>query len=357
MSRHAIVTLILALTLCPAGFAPTDALANPVEWTSGPGRQIALGNSQLTLGGYASAKYWDTEKNPWQAKLSDLSLFLHWDNFHNWQIFSEIEIEGPLRLDKSGLSAEDGEFGLERLYVDYWRSDQANLRFGKFLTPIGYWNQVHANPLTWTVTRPLTTEAGFAHHATGLMVFGNIPASRGSWSYQLYLDDSKSLDPKSSHLSPTDMEISGLEAVAFEQGAGARLIYLTENTSLQLGASLAAFKLDNFEDEKLLGGLDFLWRPSRSELSGEFVYRSDDGNENEFGGFLQAVLHMKTQWYAVSRLEYFNGLNIKSTARIGSLAVVWRNDHGQAVKLERRFGKDSEQLAPDGLFASVGILF
>ncbi len=63
---------------------------------------------------------------------------------------------------------------LERLYADVYLAPAATLRLGKFLTPIGRWNLIHADPLMWTTSRPLVTFQPFATDTTGGMLYGSV---------------------------------------------------------------------------------------------------------------------------------------------------------------------------------------
>ncbi|MFX6815264.1 hypothetical protein ABTH42_18965, partial [Acinetobacter baumannii] len=84
-------------------------------------------------------------------------------------------------------TAPDGaHLDLERIYVDWAQADELKFRFGKFLTPVGRWNLIHAQPLVWTTSRPLTTEAAFPTNATGGMVFGTLSSIGQGLDYSVY---------------------------------------------------------------------------------------------------------------------------------------------------------------------------
>ena len=85
-------------------------------------------------------------------------------------------------------------FVAERLYGDVNASDQVNLRLGKFLTPVGRWNVIHAQPLVWTTSRPLTTLLPFDAHTTGAMLFGSLLPDDTGVTYSVYGQFVNSLD-------------------------------------------------------------------------------------------------------------------------------------------------------------------
>ncbi|HFD87004.1 MAG TPA: hypothetical protein ENJ35_04945 [Gammaproteobacteria bacterium] len=323
------------------------------------GRGLHLHDSQIILGGYASLKHIQLDDTPAKTEISDLSLFVQWDNGDRWRAFTEMEIGEPLVYEQGSLTTKEGEFELERAYLDYLYSSSLSFRFGKSLTPIGHWNSIHADPLIWTVSRPLTTDAGFSHYITGLIMRGNIPVSEGIWKYQLYLDDTGNLDPKSDNPSPTGKLIPGVETGAFKHARGGQFRYQPDSELWQLGISLSRFGIEGFGGHKTLIGLDFLWHPDFVELSGEAIYRwdSDDEQRDEWGAFLQAIVPIVPRWYGVSRYERFDDLAVSGEAHTLSLGVAWRPIPPVTIKLEVRRGSDNELLAPDAFFASAAVLF
>ncbi len=357
--RRKKLLLSLALLLY-AGFAPALSLAAEAMRSGYElGRGLPVGESGLVLGGYASLKYVHLDETPAKTEISDLSLFLHWEGGGRWQAFTELEIGEPLVYKNGNLTTDKAEFELERAYVDYLYSDRLSFRLGKSLTPIGYWNSIHADPLIWTVSRPLTTDAGFSHYITGLILQGNIPRERGVWNYRFYLDNSVALDPRPDNPSPTGKRIPGLEIGAFDHARGMHLQYMPDSEQWQFGLSLSHFGIEGYKGHKTLIGFDFLWKSSALELSGEAIYRRDSLNQerDERGGFLQAVRPLVPRWYAVGRYERFKDKAIAGEVETLSLGVAWKPHPATILKLEKRLGKDNDQLAPDGIFASMAVLF
>ena len=140
----------------------------------------------LTAGGYATLRAGNLEGEPAKAVVKDLSLFLHTDLGPRWHFFTELELGDPMAWSRDGLTTSYAEFDVERLYVDHNLTPGATLRLGKFLTPVGRWNLIHADPLVWSVFRPLTTSAAFARHASGISLLGTLPLADSSLDYQVY---------------------------------------------------------------------------------------------------------------------------------------------------------------------------
>ena len=325
------------------------------------GRGYRLPALGVSLGGYASVKYIDLEARQPFTEISDLSLFLGWDNGARWRAFSELEIGEALVYHDGEPTSDESEFELERAYVDYLHADWLTVRLGKALAPIGHWNSIHADPLIWTVSRPLTTDTGFYHYISGLSLLGSIPGERGVWEYQAYVDNSARLDPRPDNRYPPGEVIPGLEIGPFDHAVGARLVYRPDSESWQFGLSLARFGIEHYAGVKHLLGLDFQWRLAGVSLSGEALYRSDSNEDaGEVGGvFLQAVVPMSfaPRWYFVSRAERFRDETVSARADTLSLGLAWRPLPPVVFKLEGRQGRGNDTLAPDGIFSSLAILF
>jgi hypothetical protein len=102
-------------------------------------------------------------------------------------LFTELEV-GPLATlesDRRGVRS-DPKLSVDRLYLDFGASDALNVRFGKFLTPVGRWNMTRIEPLLWTTSEPLIVEQVFDKTATGAMVLGSVFPRGGALSYSLY---------------------------------------------------------------------------------------------------------------------------------------------------------------------------
>ena len=336
------------LIFVTAQFAPTvsQAAGNPPYRL---GRGLALGDTGITIGGYASAKYKDPANQPWKAEISDLSLFVSWDSGRRWRAFSEMEIGEAVTIDRNDISVDDAVFELERTYLDWLGTNGVNVRFGKFLTPVGHWNQVHADPLVWTISRPLTTSAGFANHSTGVMLFGDRNFGEGQLDFQFYLDDTADLDPEKDKRSPP------LELGAFDNAVGARAVYHSPDNRWQVGLSAVDFKANHLADRRTIGGLDFLCKNQGFELSGELVARFD--NSDEWSAFLQGVAPVARRWSLVDRYEESEQLGFDGHVVTNALGLVFTPLPPLRFKFEYVNGNDVKGLSEDGFSASAAVLF
>ncbi len=352
---HSWLSACLAvMSLLIAG--PGTALAGP-SYRLGQGYPLpSLG---LTAGGYASIRLSKLEGEQTNLDIPDLSLFLYGDMTPSWHFFTELELSHALRITDRGVSTSDSDFDFERLYVDHNLSPWASLRLGKFLTPIGRWNLIHADPLVWTVSRPLTSSAAFARHATGLQLYGTHPLGQSSLDYRLYLDDSADLDPNEGRENIFEQQdVKPNPPSSFRHGMGLRVLYRSGDDALRIGFSAASYTLIDQPGTKRLVGADLFYTWSNWELSGESVYRRDEGNGDprEWGSFLQLVAPLTGRLYAVLTHERYKPADFPQALDTNSVGLTYRPSPPVAVKLEYRDARGEEALAPVGWLFSVSTL-
>lgn len=340
----------LALTLAILGSLPGASVAaesaEPAARNGVFSGGRAIPGTNLTLGGYATVSLENLRHEPSRAALDDASLFLWWDNGGRWKLFSELDYENLL----SSRTTADGRgkryLALERAYADYAFSNNASLRVGKFLTPIGRWNLIHATPLVWTTSRPLITTQVFPDNVTGLMVNGTAAVAGKDVDYSVYT--SRGGDFRA---NPDQDPFSD----AFGTHVAVQL-----PMNLRLGASLAEFEQQSQRDEKKrLIGLDFFWSRNRYELTGEGVYRYSDkgGNRDERGAFVQLAAPLSARLYAVARYEFYRRELEPDAVRLWVTGLNYRLTPGVVLKAEWIDGENNRIAAPTGFMSSLSILF
>ncbi|MEQ1531256.1 MAG: hypothetical protein ABL925_18210 [Methylococcales bacterium] len=339
---HTITFLIAGLLLASLSARAADDEENAYQLGSG----YPIGETGWRIGGYASTKVELPRYSPWHFEVTDLSLFLSWDNGSRLRFFSELEAGDVLSAgEHQWPSTKNTHFEFERFYVDTLLNNQLSIRLGKFLTPIGQWNLIHAAPLVWTTFRPVATENLFSTHASGMMLHGAVPIGEQQLEYALYGDVSSDIDP---HLSNNP----------FDNAVGARLRY-SLNDNLQIGASFANFVLKERPSHRhSLAGLDVAWNYQKLELSSEVVYHDSEQafSTDRWQGFIQGVGHISQHWALIGRYEFFEQPK-KAMGQVGLFGIAYRPLPPVVWKLEYRLGAHNENLAPDGLAASFSILF
>ncbi len=363
--------LVTGLLLAAAP-ARADEAAPPEAGDGGYefGRGLRLGDSGFTLGGYLTGEYRRQAPKHEQLRASHASVFLWWEGFERFKFFGEVDLENLLARHRSAYDNDgdaDRRASLERLYVDWALHDRLTLRAGKFLTPIGRWNLVHADPLVWTTSRPLLTQSAFPHNATGLMASGTLPSDAYSVSYFLYASNG-------SEWAVDDRQDP------FSKVRGGRLV-LPIGGQWQLGASYAKYQqLGSRGEPRTLTGLDLLWSHQRYELMAEWLRTSADepgppirpephGGDGPGsrgltrsvptrGAYLQGVMPIAGELYAVVRVEWFRDTWLTRTQRQSTLGLAWRPHPALSLKLEVQHpGSVNGPSRANSWLASACILF
>ena len=281
--------------------------------------------------------------------LSHLSGIAWWEPSPAWKVLGEIDLQDIVQVPAH--SSEDGKssepyIALDRLYVDYRASDAVSLRAGKFLTPIGRWNQEHSDPQVWTVLRPLISQSAFPTSATGVMIFGSAPIAAQWFDYQVYASDGGEWRP-----SP--------RSHPFDSAVGARVS--TElDPSFQLGVSVSHFRQDGVGASSfdLVGG-DARLNLFGSEFSGEVIQRRgrDANVGEEHGWFVQAAVPVASRWWVVGRLEDYRRSVDESESRTSLLGLVYRSGRHWVFKAEWAQATGSTNGLPSGFLSSITMAY
>lgn len=332
MMRMMLVSVALSFTLCKLVYAAPTIEEDATFWDG------------FNLGGYSSAGFTANSNGDSEAALNEISLILSWDGNSRFRFFSELELERPLSWQEGKRLRDAGSYlDLERFYVDYTFSDRVNIRAGRFLTPAGRWNELHAPPLVWTTTRPVVTSRLFPNATNGLMLYGATP-----WN------DDLGVEYKVFAETLKDQHQDGNE-ILFKDIRGAR-IALTGATSV--GVQVMEFKerkpdAPNFR----MVGLDFIKQYRGWEFSGEGFQRfSNDGKDGGSGAYLQAIAPIAQQWYGMARLETYQHPDEGSLNR-WLVGAAWRVTPLRILKLEIVGGDEAREEAPKGFLASFAVLF
>ena len=354
MGRGRRTPCIIALSLAACLGCPAAGAAAPQGW-----RQRLAADTGLHLGGYFSIRFSDVEHQDPRLDLKDLSFMADWEIAPRWRLFSEIELGEALVWQGRRLTTDEAEFDLERLYVEFDLTPRLRARAGKFLTPVGRWNLIHADPLVWTVTRPLTTGVSFARHSTGLYLEGDSSLGDGELTFLAYMDDTDDLDPSPREPGIEEPHTRLFIPNTFENAVGGRLHYTSRGERIAVGTSYAFFRLQDLTEAKHLFGLDARCLCGPVELSTEFTYRLSQGGRepDEWGAFVQGVLPVWHGLHLVTRYEYFDPASTPQAAQIALVGLAWRLPRQRVLKLEYRAGANNEALQADGLLAGFAMMF
>ncbi|HET7464133.1 MAG TPA: hypothetical protein VFJ82_22945 [Longimicrobium sp.] len=302
--------------------------------------------------------------------------------------FGEIEAASVTRENWTG--REDQRWvEVERAYGEYAPYDALRIRAGRFLTPIGQWNETHGAPLTWTAGRPLTSYRPFAKSTTGLMAAGQLPVGPRDAGYALWV-------------APFDFEPRGEgEENTFVRAAGGR-VAIEVAPDLYLGASAAGFRAtrragetepdDDGDDDRTalpgrrpgavhrqtgddggdgepedaleedatartLLGADLSWRYRGFQLLSEAAWVSAaDTLPAERGAFVQAAVPLVRGVHATGRFEVYDPV-VTGPLRIWTAGLNWRPDPRLTLKAERQATDRPSRRVVDGWLVSLSVLF
>lgn len=297
------------------------------------------------FGGYSSASVIFPPADKTEARLDELSLLVSWDNNTRWRLFSEIELEQPVTWREGESTHVQTRIDVERLYGEYSFSGLLNLRMGRFLTPVGRWNQIHAAPLVWTTIRPMATQQLFPLNIDGLMVHGAVALEQLGWG-------GNSLEYSAYVELVRDMEEDKNEP-DFRRTSGARMVF---NSVVDIGLSVARFEEDIAGNPRYrLLGLDFATGRNGWEASGE-IYKRFEHGDGGHGGYLQGVAPLGGAWSALARYELFQTPDNDSRER-WLIGAAWKPRNNDILKIEYVSGDDTVSYSPKGFMASYAILF
>ena len=326
-----------------ASEAPLATWSTPIgDLRYTPGRGLGVGDTGLTLGGYSNLTLFRDEGEAARFSLEDLSLFVIWEPVARLRFFSELEYDNVSTGDSHGRAQSREESAtVERLYLDLGVSDAVNLRAGIFLTPVGRWNLIHAAPLVWTTSRPLTTERPFDPNLTGIMLSGSVFPSAGTLTYTVY-DQFAGPIEGNPDFDPADHSVGGRLQYDADRGWSVGTSYLA---ALRSG------------DWRHLGGLDFLWSQRPLEIMGEAVLEAGSGGAPQWGFYLQPVLALTTRLALVARYEHYAAPGPPPQVNIMTMGFAVRLVPTVVLKAEYQVVDRHTEVAPAGFRASIAALF
>ncbi len=279
--------------------------------------------------------------------------------------FAELDAVHSSRENYAGRQ-NDRAFEIARLYAEYTMSDAARIRVGRFLTPVGQWNETPAEPVTLTAVRPLSTYRPFAKEVTGLLVAGTHDISGHDAGYALY--------------AATSPGRNDTNEVRFTRALGGR-VAVELLPRFWIGASAAAvaevrpFEAEDDAEEshdpreedesevhdqhpRGLLGADIRLRMMGIDILGEAVSLSSNAaGPGQRGAFVQAAAPTGIpDIVAVGRMEWYSPPN-GGSIQAGTLGLTYRAPNRLTLKLERQLTNSTSARVARGWYAAVSLLF
>lgn len=308
-----------------------------------PGAGLTLLDGRLNIGGYTTVEGAFLDDSRDQLVLDDLSSFITLHLTDNWLVFSELEIEEGVHLERGGFGTGHDVFSLERLYAEWRPGDSFRLRAGKMLTPFGIWNLIHAAPLVWTTSRPIATTQFFDTGVTGLEAtfWKNVGAA--DLAFTLYGQATEQLN------DPNDPQEARRAIGGRVEGGPA--------FGPRFGASAVRFRDHTDHRNETAFGFDALWPSRLFEASAEAAFNVPDSGSTTLAAYAQLVVHAYEPLglHPFVRLEYADLPDVNRWPVVFGLA--WRPTDTMIVKVEGILGGDDTELGGNGALTSFSVLF
>ncbi len=312
----------------------------PIEYR--PARGLRVGWTGLNIGGFKTYEFEKEEGDDWFFAIDSINFLVLFQPIHRLRLFMELEVGGLYEADLStGESESDPFANFQRLYGEISVFDSLNLRGGKFLTPVGDWNLVPAEPFTPTAIEPALLEA-FDEHQTGAMIHGSFFPEAGMLRYWLW-GQANDFDTEEDEDST-------------DHGVGGRVEYSGRYDKWSIGSSFLA--AEQSDEWGYVGGLDARLRCGRFEFASEFVYTwGNRENPISWGAFLQGKAEVLPNFFLIGRYEHSAPSEGLRNLEIGDVGLLWTPVPYLNFKATYRFTDRQSEEFPEGFKAAFSVVF
>jgi len=240
---------------------------------------------------------------------------------------------------------------LSSVYNDMQVTETLTLRLGKMLAPLTEWNQIHANPLVATVTRPLSSYVSFSTFISGAAVHYQTDSE---WlpNIQVYYQPWEELLPKSIDDSP----------IRYKNISGFNLQYGDEFSG-RIAFAVQHAELITRKEQQTLFSVDGAYDFDGFKVSTQIFYATIAGNEltrrrnAEWGGYVQVHAFLNEQWSLVGRSEVFMQRDAYQAHYNTVLGMNYRPQGALVWKLEYVLQRGAVLNLPEGVYGSFGVMF
>lgn len=335
-SRHFLrVVFCIAVAL----LACLSAASSAGDYQLGMGWDL---QEDVTVGGYVSAEY-ESGKSTDKAILDDVAVLAYGAIGERARFLVELEAVGFYTIDFEN-DREDWNTkpAIERFYLDYAFSDAFNVRAGKQITPIGYWNLQPINVLRETTSNPRYSREMFPKFVSGLDFFGSLPDSP-STEYHVYAQNSRDLDPEY-----INIDVDSHYGISVGH---------TLNDDWHVGGALGRFSEPGEPDTQYLQA-NLRYDDGRYKLQSEVIsnVRKLPGgvDEKSHAWYMQGEYHWTSQHALVARYEYFDDDRQAVEDEISVLGYSYRPVFPVSLKVEYQWHKNADE---NQWLTSISVLF
>lgn len=299
------------------------------DYKLGHGYKIS---DELHLGGYFSLDY-SKGKNVDKFRLDDVAILAYGNIYPKLSYFVELEAAPFYTKDyKNNTSKTKNKFHYERAYINYNSSEMFNFRFGKLISPIGYWNLEPINVLRDTSSNPLYSSKMFPKFLTGLDTNGYINEDH-TLKYHLFIQVNDDLDEEYINIKNNLFIGSALDYELSDE--------------INLGTSIAYFETKDIHKNISLAQVNAKYNNYPFLIQTEWAYtdisnKTFNRNDFQFGGYVQGMYNFNMQHAIVNRYEYFKDTQTNTKENIGIIGYSYRPMYSISLKAEYQFNSNSD---------------
>ncbi len=337
------------LLLIPAALCCYGTAAWAGEYHLGQG--YTTGN--VNVAGYLNLVVDDPANGQAELIVDDLSLFVsgRFNKYLNPFFEAEITLASIWRESGTLFSDSKPDVVLERLYNDSYLTDALTLRVGKMLTPVGEWNGIHAAPLVWTTSRPMTTYRSYPEYTSGVALN--------------YAGQNPNMPEVQAYWQPDGEMLPKPKTTVVREYTNALGVHLNWPIGLndKIGVSLQHADVNGngeeqmlagFNARKTLGKLQFETEATSTHLTGNNPARVHD---HEWGAYVLGAYALTDKLNVMARHEHFVDRETAQSSRNSLLGLSYRPDPAIVWKVEYINNNGAKLDIDTGLYASFSVLF
>ena len=280
-------------------------------------------DDMLSVGGYFSTDYTYGEDTS-VARLDDVAILGYGNISDELSYLVEFEAAPFYYRDFENDTDEfDKKFHYERLYFDYKYSSPLNIRVGKQIAPIGYWNLEPINVLRDTSSNPKLSSELFPKFLSGIDIYGYLPNS-DSLSYHLFGQKTKDLDEE--YINIQNKHFFGLS------------LENEQDYDFSYGGSLGQY-IEYNKDEVYFAQINAKYDVDAFSIQCEAAINrknvhADASIKYKYAAYLQTLYRINENHMLVGRYEYFEDEYLEDVEHIGVFGYSYRPIYPVSIKLE-----------------------
>ena len=311
------------------------------------GEGIQVASLPLYLGGYISLDYTNAETFQ-RYRLDDIAL-LAYGEYGKLSYMAELEFKEFYAYiqDDNGTNytQKDTKLYIERLFGDYTLNENYRFRFGKYNSPIGFWNLLPINVLRETSSNPLITSLIFPKFTTGADITYTSYLPESEIEIDLILQNNDSISDDYNNFRDVDEHF------------GLGLTYAFDDYTFKLNGGYfhkRTFRKDK-ERDHYYALVAARYETEKLQLQTELATQRDyDSFSVNYAGYIQGLYRFTPKHIAIVRFESYDNVEIETKDSIAIAAYTYRPLYPIAFKSEYQLHSLHSE---DKLLFSFSVMF